>query len=157
MLPEWAQWLQALTVPTIAAVGAFLAWQQVKIARTKLRHDLFDRRFAVFEAARKFLATVMSHGKMSVPDFNEYTAGVIDAQFLLNQELHAYLFEIRRRAAAMQALKETLEPLPAGEKKAELAERAGQEFAWLSAQLDVLPRKFKPFLTLEPKRGYSAA
>jgi hypothetical protein len=149
-MPEWVQWLQALAVPTIAAVGVLLAWQQVTIARTRLRHDLFDRRFKVFEAARTFLARVMRNGKMSIADFGDYTAGVIDAQFLLNQEVHAYLFEIRRRAAAMQALKEAFEPLPAGAEKAKLAEKLGEEFAWLVAQLDVLPEKFKPFLTLEP-------
>jgi hypothetical protein len=149
-MPEWVQWLQALTVPTIAGVGAFLAWQQVKIARTKLRHDLFDRRFAVFEAARKFLATLMRNGKMSLSDLGEYSAGVIDAQFLLNEEVHVYLVELRKRAAAMQALKDTAEPLPAGGEKTKLVVRAGEELAWLVAQLDVLPSKFKPFLTLEP-------
>jgi len=147
-MPEWVQWLQALSVPTIAAVGALLAWQQVKIARTKLRHDLFDRRFAVFEAARKFLVTVMRNGKISVPDLQSYAVGVIDAQFLLNREVHDYLVEIRKRAATMQGLKDTLEPLPAGDEKARLAGKAGEEIAWLVAQLDVLPEKFKPFLTL---------
>jgi hypothetical protein len=96
--------LQALAVPAIAGVGAYLARQQVIIARTKLRHDLFDRRFKVFEAARRFLVAVMRSGKMSVPDLNEYTAGMLDAQFLLSQEVHAYLFEIRKRASAMQAV-----------------------------------------------------
>jgi len=148
-MPEWVQWLQALSVPTIAAVGLLLAWQQVAIARTKLRHELFDRRFKVFEASRTFLARVMRNGKMSIADFGDYTAGVIDAQFLLSEGVQAYLFEIRRRAAAMQALKETLEPLPAGAEKIKLAEKAGEEFKWLVAQLDVLPEKFKPFLTLE--------
>src|SRR5262249_13041609 len=124
--------------------------QQVKIARTKLRHDLFDRRFAVFEAARKFLATVMRSGKMSVSDLNEYTAGVIDAQFLLNQEVHGYLVEVRKRAVVMQALRDAAEPLSGGAEKAKRAEQAGKEFTWLVEQLDVLPSKFKPFLTLEP-------
>jgi hypothetical protein len=150
VMPEWVQWLQALSVPMIAAVGAYLARQQVIIARTKLRHDLFDRRFKVFEAARTFLASVMRSGKMSVSDFNDYTAGVIDAQFLLSKEVRAYLFEIRKRATAMQALNDTLEPLPPGAKKSELVDKAGAEFTWLSEQLDVLPDKFKPFLTLEP-------
>jgi hypothetical protein len=82
----------------------------VKIARTKLRHDLFDRRFKAFEAARTFLATAMRSEKTSVSDFNDYTAGVIDAQVLLSKEVRACLFEIRKRAAAMQALNGQLEP-----------------------------------------------
>jgi hypothetical protein len=149
-MPEWVQWLQALAVPTIAFAGAYLALQQVIIVRTKLRHDLFDRRFKVFEAARTFLVAVRRSRKTSVSEFSDYKAGVIDAQFLLSKEVHAYLFEIRRRAAAMQAINATAEPLPPGAKKAELVDKAGAEFTWLSEQLDVLPDKFKPFLTLEP-------
>jgi hypothetical protein len=39
---------------------------------------------------------------------------------------------------------------PPGAEKAKLAEKAGEHFTWLVEQLDVLPDKFKPFLTLEP-------
>jgi len=102
-MPEWVQVLQALSVPTIAAVGALLAWQQVKIARTKLRHDLFDRRFKVFEAARDFLAKVTSEGGVTNEDLREYTVAVLDAQFLFNKEMRDYLFEIRRRVIGIWA------------------------------------------------------
>jgi len=51
-MPERVQVVQALLVPTVAVVGAYIALQQVTIARAKLRHDLFDRRFKVFETAR---------------------------------------------------------------------------------------------------------
>jgi hypothetical protein len=54
-LPLWVQVLQALAVPVIAAVGAWVALQQMHIARTKLQHDLYDRRYAVFQAVRRFL------------------------------------------------------------------------------------------------------
>ncbi len=51
-LPLWVQVLQALAVPVIAAVSAWVAWQQMHIARTKLQHDRYDRRYAVFQAVR---------------------------------------------------------------------------------------------------------
>src|SRR5262245_28988212 len=72
-MPHWIQWLQALSVPTIAVVGVFLVWQQARIARTKASRDLFDRRFAVFEAARTLLARVMAKGNASAEDVNRYS------------------------------------------------------------------------------------
>ena len=48
-LPLWVQVLQALLVPVIAAVGAWVALQQMYLARVKLQHDLYDRRYAVFQ------------------------------------------------------------------------------------------------------------
>jgi hypothetical protein len=53
-MPFWVQVLQALAVPVIAAAGAWVALQQMHIARVKLQHDLYDRRYAVFEAVRRF-------------------------------------------------------------------------------------------------------
>ena len=38
---------------------AFIAWQQWQLARNKLRLDLFDRRYKVFEATRRFLAVIL--------------------------------------------------------------------------------------------------
>src|SRR5262249_12415620 len=57
-LPLWLQILQAFALIAISAVGACLGWQQVRIARVKFQHDLFDRRFRVFEATRRMLAEV---------------------------------------------------------------------------------------------------
>jgi len=88
--------------------------------------------------------------KTSVSEFSDYTAGIIDAQFLLSNEVRAYLFEIRKRAAAMQALNDTLAVLPPGAEKTKLTEAADDHFMWLAVQIEVLPDKFKPFLTLEP-------
>ena len=55
MIPWWLQYLQTFALIAIPAVGACLAWQQVQIARVKLQHDLYDRRYRVFEATRKLL------------------------------------------------------------------------------------------------------
>jgi hypothetical protein len=54
-LPLWVQLLQALAVPVIAGVGAWVALQQMYLARVKLQHDLFDRRYAVFQAVVSFM------------------------------------------------------------------------------------------------------
>ena len=62
MIPLWLQILQAFSVLCISGVGAWLAWQQVQIARVKLQHDLYDRRYRVFDATLKFLVEVTGHG-----------------------------------------------------------------------------------------------
>jgi hypothetical protein len=149
-MPEWVQVLQALLVPTIAVVGALLAWQQVKIARSKLRHDLFDRRFAVFEAARTLLRGIMRDGNASMTELGAYIVGVIDAPFLLDESTSDYLMEIRRRTIKLQSLKSAYASDAPVDDRKQVVQKAYDEMNWLVAQLDVLPGKFKPFLTLEP-------
>ncbi|HJP67500.1 MAG TPA: hypothetical protein VJ846_01265 [Sphingomicrobium sp.] len=133
----------------IAAVGAFLAWQQVWIARKTVWHDLFDRRFAVYETARTFLALVMARGGATAEDVNSYSLGINEAQFLMNRAVQDYLFEIRRRAVALGAFEKAVQEMPASIEKEVLTRRRLGELGWLVAQIDVLPEKFRPFLTLQ--------
>src|SRR5216683_2547598 len=123
-LPLCVQYAQALGAPllavVIAGVGAWLAWQQVRIARVRLQHDLYDRRFAVFQAARKFLAEVMTQRYASDDQIRSYVVGTADAGFLLNDDIATYLEEIRKRGSRMGAIKETLQPLPVGNERSAL-------------------------------------
>jgi hypothetical protein len=54
MLPLWIQWPQAILILLISCLGSWIAYKQVRIATAKLNLDLYDRRFKVFDAARKF-------------------------------------------------------------------------------------------------------
>ena len=64
-LPLWTFWVQALSVPALAAVGAIIAFQQMSIARTKLQHDLFDRRVEVYSAIRAALTYIEDCGDVT--------------------------------------------------------------------------------------------
>lgn len=64
-VPYWISILQGLLTPTMAAFGGYIAWQQWKTEQNKLRLDLFDRRFLVFQALRDFMSEVRSRGRVS--------------------------------------------------------------------------------------------
>ena len=72
MLSFWIKALQALAVPVIAAVGASVAIQQMVIARVRLRHDLYDRRYAVFYAVRSFPSEAISSQIVSPETFRTF-------------------------------------------------------------------------------------
>jgi CHASE3 domain sensor protein len=122
----------------------------VRIARIKLQHDLYDRRFAVFQAARKLLAEVMTQGFASDDQIRLYVVGTADAGFLLSEEVSKYLEEIRKRASSLEAIQKTLRPLPVGDQRTASVAQEQQIFSWLMEQLPGgLVERFKPFLTLE--------
>jgi hypothetical protein len=58
-LPAWVSYVQACTVPVIAAAGVLIAMAQMVIARDRFEIDTFDRQYtqrvAVYEATREFL------------------------------------------------------------------------------------------------------
>jgi hypothetical protein len=51
--------LISITVPIIT-------WLQWQVADNKLRLDLFDRRYKVYDATQKFVAVIIRMGRMGV-------------------------------------------------------------------------------------------
>jgi hypothetical protein len=52
--------LKALLTPAIAVLTALIAVAQYRLAKAKFRHELYERRSAVYKAAMKFIAQVKS-------------------------------------------------------------------------------------------------
>jgi hypothetical protein len=152
MLPLWVQALQALAVPVIAAVGAWVAVQQMVIARVKLQHDLYDRRYAVFDAVRTFLNEAVGSRVVSPETFRTFALGTADAEFLFDDALAGYLREMREHASKAQAIYITMQQMEPGDQKAAASSAASEHTMWLINQIDGLAAKFRPFLMLEKRK-----
>ena len=153
-LPAWLQYVQAGALVLIPIIGAWIAWQQVHIAQAKLHFDLYEKRFAIFEAARSLIGEAIQNANVSQSSLGKYTLGTADAMFLLNDELVKYLREVGKHAVALSTMQYAIEPLPAGTQlRIELSTKVGEEIRWFNAQADELTTHFMPFLKLEePKR-----
>src|SRR5580692_11404829 len=106
-LPDWVIYINALAVPTIAIVGTLIAAGQMYIAQQKLKYDEFyrqyDKRFAIYEATRKILARVFDEERdLSEDEVRMYGLCTLDAKFLFNDEMAAFLRELHQRVAAWQ-------------------------------------------------------
>src|ERR1700693_3089439 len=107
-LPVWIFWAQALGLPifglVIAGASVYIAWQQKRIADIRLRHELYDRRLKVYEAAKTLLVAHLMNGKLSGDDYFAYRRGTADAVFLLNVGVVEYLEELQKRAERLMRL-----------------------------------------------------
>jgi hypothetical protein len=65
-LPAWVNYAQALVVPFVAIVGAGIAGGQLLLARRRMQLDLYDRRYKIFESARRLIVDVMREGRTEV-------------------------------------------------------------------------------------------
>ena len=77
--PHWTTYLTALLTPTVAVIGSLVAYRQWVLARNKLKLDLFERRFAVYEAARNLLASIMTSGKAKDAEIFKFMVATRDA------------------------------------------------------------------------------
>jgi hypothetical protein len=153
-LPAWLQWLQAVALVFIPVVGAWIAWQQVRIARAKLHFDLYEKRFAIFEAARKLISEAITTASVSQSILSTYTLDTSDAVFLLSDDIAKYLVDISSHAIKLSVMQSVIEANPVGsQQRIDIAKQIGDENKWFNEQLDALVARFTPFLKLdEPKR-----
>ena len=95
--------LQALATPTLAGAGIAIAWQQKRLADIRLRNDLFDRRFKIYEAARTYLQCAVQDQRFDPEHMFAFIRGTADAPFFCSHEIADYIEEIRQKVADMRA------------------------------------------------------
>jgi len=78
-LPDW--WLPLFGL-VISIPSVCIAWQQKRIADIKLRHELYDRRFNVYAAAKALLVAHQSNGRISEDNYMAFCRGTSDAMRL---------------------------------------------------------------------------
>ena len=102
---HWTTYLAALLTPTVAVLGSFIAYRQWRLAQNKLKLDLFDRRFSVYEAARTFLASIMTSGKAKDEEVFKFMVATREAKWLLNASVAEYLDkQLYHKAIVLQTL-----------------------------------------------------
>jgi hypothetical protein len=156
-LPVWVSWAQAFGLPifglVIAGASVYIAWQQKRIADIRLRHELYDRRLRVYEAAKTLLVAHLINGKLSGDEYFAYRRGTADAVFLLDAGVVDYLGEIQERAERLMRLRteqaEIREDMSKETKYRKLVDESAQIETWLTQQFDILIEKFIPAMRLD--------
>lgn len=147
--PHWTAYATALMTPVVAVIGAGIAWRQSRTAQNKLKLDLFEKRFAVYNKARNMLAEIMTKGKLTDAGLYEYGAGVREAKWLMDEEVAKYLSEeLWNNAVELQTCDAELDGLPVGEERTRLVHKRAELKKWFFAQYPVLDAKVGRFLKL---------
>jgi hypothetical protein len=141
--------MTALMTPTVAVLAAFVALRQWSTARNKLKLDLFDRRFAVYQAARTLIGHIGTSGGVSEEAIIGFVTATREAKWLLNDDLDKYLNKTMYNMANLhQATISELNVSAAGEERVRLSARKATQRKLLLDQMEVLDDKFRPFLQL---------
>jgi hypothetical protein len=138
--------LQAGLTPLIAIIATYIAWQQWRANANKLRLDLFEKRYAVFDATRMFLSIILRDAKFEMKDFYEFRAGVSDSSFLFRNDVVEYLKKIDNEALKFKTRRDEYKDLPKGNERKRLVSEANEVFEWLINQLPELKNIFISYL-----------
>lgn len=133
--------MAALLTILIAGIGVWIAYNQFRIAQANLRLALFEKRYAVYQAALAFLRSVLSDRGVGLRPHIEFSNIMADAEFLFDDDVMQYLREINGRAARAAAIaRASVEERAAG--AADLSEN----LIWLADQVREMPARFMPYM-----------
>ena len=135
----WTTSFAALLTPVIGIATAIIVYQQwrtnKRIQETnekRLKHERYDKRFAVYDSARTFLRNIMIYGKdVSDAMVMDYWSGINPARFLLNEDITAYLEKIEHKITEFRGM-----------------DKAPDIETWAEKQVGILNNKFYPYLHL---------
>jgi hypothetical protein len=149
-LPIWVNYAQALVVPFVAVVGAGIAGGQLLLARRKMQLDLYDRRYKIFESARRLIVDIMREGRAEVEWIYAYHRETGDAVFLLDGSVVSYIREVEKRAFRLRHLGAIIAGDDHPRREAAVDEEADL-LTWFSGQFEELVEQFKPSLQLRSR------
>lgn len=149
-------WLPPLLLAVIAACAAWIAAQQMIIARQKLNHDLFDRRFAVFTATQDHLVACLSRDGGTQEDTGAFYKATRAAPFLFNKEINDFLAEVMKASINIQVFGKHVgnTSLSDHQKFMDIHHKAQ---LWAADEYERLTARFQPSMNLSNIKPFAMA
>ncbi|MDE3016152.1 MAG: hypothetical protein KGI29_04430 [Pseudomonadota bacterium] len=99
---DWVDILAALSTPTLALFGIYIAWRQWRTAELKRKQDLFDKRYAVYEKVLDFLAAIKADGNAKPQTRHLLYIPRRQAFFLFGSDVKNYTDELFNHSAEFE-------------------------------------------------------
>lgn len=142
----------ATTVITalIAALVCVITWRQWVTNRARLRHELFDLRYAIFEQIASFMVTVNQNGKAEPGAAERFLRQTKRAYFAFgcDKNIRQLVDDIYNQATLLQVLQQS-QDVPAGNASNQNADRLNTILQWFNTTFDSLEQRFEMYLRLD--------
>ncbi|WP_330147394.1 hypothetical protein [Shewanella oncorhynchi] len=118
--PHWTAYVSAMTLPVIAAFGAWIAFKQWQTNQRKLQLELFEKRYAIYFSAKEFVSNILRSGSYENLDLVEFLQETRQAKWILSSEIQNFLEkEIYHKAIDLQMYEFQLKDLGVGDDRTE--------------------------------------
>ena len=141
-----ASLLQSVLTAGVGLAVALIAIFQMKIAHDKLRLDLYDRRYKLYQATKNFVVVALGEQCCSYSQMFEFRRDTIDAVFLFGSDIVDYINQIDKRVVESRRIYESYQPLPVGVERTRLCDEEQGHRLWLTEQLTAMTKTFTPYL-----------
>jgi hypothetical protein len=147
-------WFPQLLLAIVAGCGVWIAAQQMLIARQKLNHDLFERRFAVYAATQNYFVACLNREGGTHEDTRAFYEATRAAPFLFDKKVNEFLSEVMERSIAMQVFGKYRDR-PTVPDYQNFLDTYHKAQLWIAGEYEKLTSRFQPSLNLSNIRPFS--
>lgn len=142
--------LQGLLTPVIGIITAYIAWQQWRTNRDKLKLDRYERRLLVYEEVVRFISVGIRKANYSDEDLMAFRPKVSEADFMFGEDVSEYIDKLYFRAVQLHywngEYRDYSQPKPEGYDHDKVVKGMHEELKWMSSQLEPARKLFKKYL-----------
>jgi hypothetical protein len=145
-----------MLTPTVAIFGIYIAYRQWRTEETRLRHELFERRYKQFNAVVKFVLSAMSLSVQANEDYTTYEEGdslwseIAGMQFIFTPEIQDYVDTyVIVPYEEIQQLRSQYNGIAPGEERQKNAARQGELKMNLRESLKEFQEKTSQYMQLQ--------
>lgn len=153
MCNEVIQILKGLLTPFIAFITVYIAYQQFKTARYKLKLDLYKKRFDVFNSTKCLLGKIIRNGDVTNDELLDFLRSTDEAIFLFKQDISDYLKELYQESLNLQRYEKRIHSSDFSKievkEQEKILDKRGEIFSWFTKQFEVCQQKFGEYLNFE--------
>lgn len=138
-----------IVIPLVAGGAVtYVAWQQYRTNRQRLRFEQYDRRLRVYKAVTGFLAQIIEQEKRIY--MGDLLEALSESHFLFGRDIPLYIAGLRAKAERLVWVVGELQRENLGqEEKNSLTDELQKLFEYFARQQQEVPVKFGKYLSLE--------
>lgn len=138
--------LSALTAALVAWVGL----QQYRLAHDRLKLDMWEKRYAVYKGAQKFLSLVLQEGTTDLKELIGFLQDTQDAFFLFRPDMADHLQGLYRKGVDLRTTRLVYQNKD-GDERSQLIDKEARLLKELREELVQLKDHFAPYLKIARK------
>jgi hypothetical protein len=148
-LPTVFWYLQGSAALAIALLALSISWQQQRTNSSKLKLDLFELRYRVYDEVIRVLKLCYPNSTIKLSDIETFYSNTVQSKFLFGSEIEQYLQEICDHTRSLEnvqyELSTALRGVP-GRDREQIIDEQRSEMKWIEIQFNAAKEKFKKYL-----------
>ena len=141
-MEEFIKSLSGFLTPIIAIVTAYIAVQQYRLSKFKVRQEMYDRRSKVYKAVMEYLSNISMFNEPADELSTKLIRETSEAFFLFKPEIKQHIESLYNKGIDLWAIKEELKDTTQDPEELKKSRKAVSEIVkWFRQQYEVYKSK----------------